>query len=129
MNLYGKISKSIYIRDGIIYRGSDAVSAKEESEAKKQVDELKDSLENISNSDSFDSNVQNSSLLCSANGGNGGDGGGDGGDGGDSEDDEDKKFGWVINLNFTQVDFFFLTFILTLLHNHFIVKKEYQETR
>ena len=107
MNLYRKISKSIYIRDGIIYRGGDAVSAKEESEAKKQVDELKVSLENIANSDSFDSNVQNSSLLCSANGGNGGDGGDGGDDGNDGK--KNKKFGWVIYLNLLNLIFFFLT--------------------
>lgn len=121
MNLYRKISKSTHIRDGIIYRGSDAVSAKEESESKKQVDELKVSLENIANSDSFDSNVQNSSILCSANGGGGGNGGDDG--------KKNKKFGWVIYLNLLKLIFFFLTFILTLLHNHFIFKKEYQGTR
>jgi hypothetical protein len=111
MKLYKKINKSIYIRNGVIYRGSDAISAKEESEAEKQVDELKASLENIVDNDLND---QNSSLLHFANNGNGGNGGDDG---------NKNNIFRVIYLKVTQVVLFFLTSILTLLHNHFIVKR------
>ena len=41
------VKKFVYIREGVIYRGDDAIKAKEEVEANKLVDELKSSLENI----------------------------------------------------------------------------------